>query len=156
MDRISNYNMQWMLIKMEEVGELPAPDNFHSRKLDHFGREKEKANLSRTPNQGIRLVYTLGTTTRSDVLQGIAETCEFPIDKLFSLLRLAQYCRTLRPRWCQSGVNRCQDFPRRRSICSFRAPLLLFPVPLASDVPQESQEPAQRRSWLYKFFLGSE
>ncbi len=75
MARISNYNMQWVPIKMQEVGELPATDNLHSQKLDHFGREKEKTSLSRTPNQGIRLVYTLGTTTRSDVLQRVASYC---------------------------------------------------------------------------------
>jgi hypothetical protein len=42
------------------------------------------------------------------VLPGVAGGCETSIPKRLSLLRFAPCCRVLRPRWCQSGVNRCQ------------------------------------------------
>ena len=38
------------------------------------------------------------------MLQGFAEGCKTRIPKPFLCLGLAQYCRVLRPRWCQSGV----------------------------------------------------
>src|SRR5215203_7052891 len=54
---------------------------------------------------------TRGLGIRGDVLHRIAESCESCISKPFFLLRLAQYCRTLRSRWCQSGLNCTASFP---------------------------------------------
>ena len=56
---------------------------------------------------------TRGLGKRGAVLHRSAENCEPRISKPFFLPQPAQYCRVLRSRWCQSGVTRCQDFPRR-------------------------------------------
>ena len=54
---------------------------------------------------------TRGLGIRGDVLHRIAESCESCISKPFFLLRLAQYCGTLRSRWRQSGLNCTASFP---------------------------------------------
>jgi hypothetical protein len=43
----------------------------------------------------------------------VAVYCKTRIPKPFSLLRLAQSCRALRPQWCQSGVKMAQGVARR-------------------------------------------
>src|SRR5215211_4597501 len=71
---------------------------------------------------------TRGLGIRGDVLHRIAESCEYCISKPFFLLRLAQYCRALRSRWCQSGLNCTASSPaqikgRRFSLLPASSPI---------------------------------
>jgi hypothetical protein len=78
-------------------------------------------------------VQSLEQTRVADLLipsdkSGVAEVCISPISKPLSLLRCDPCCTVLRSRWCQSGVNRYQEFGRWRSHVFLRS--LQFPATL--------------------------
>jgi hypothetical protein len=77
----------------------------------------------REPTSGLEPL-TCSLRVIIQVLQGFARACKSRISRPVSLLRLAACCTVLRPRWCQSGVKRCQEFGRLRSRVSLRVSLI--------------------------------
>jgi len=67
------------------------------------------------------------------VLQGFAQDCKSRIDKQVSFPCLALCCTVLRSRWCQSGVNWCQNFVLRCHPGAAR-PCTLAGVPCVATV----------------------
>ena len=72
---------------------------------------------------------------------GVAGVCRTHIPKPFSFLRIAQRCRALRPRWCQSGVKT----PQRRGSGATGSPKL--PTGSFAASRSTSRAPDLRRTY---------
>jgi hypothetical protein len=67
---------------------------------------KEEPKVERgEPTSGLEPL-TCSLRVIHQALQGVAQPCNSPISRRFSLLWVAACCTVLRSRWYQSGINR--------------------------------------------------